>query len=185
MIRQRRLLVTVAILATMVFPQWPGNASARDLFPRRCCCPQYSTTLRQGALTVDITGPQYNIVEAYFNDRVYRTEFAHTTNLHLGRVLLSPGNEGAFAVRYGAGNANIRFIAWKNGIAEIRESSARPVAVLLPGDGPIIAEWKTSAVLRLSRFNCGVNNVCMIRWQESTKDWQYADDSGAFLNIPR
>lgn len=149
-----------------------------------CVCYCYPTQYRQGNLLVEIKGPAFNIVEAYFGDLAYRAEMPNSANLHAGRIILSPGNLGLFALRY-ENDKKVRFVAWDSASSVFRESTAPQVANLLHGSGTIHVAWKTPTVLRLSRYNGNVENVCLVRWNQGAGEWQYFDEvTQKFKSIP-
>src|SRR5271165_3563238 len=103
----------------------------------------YPTQYRQGSLLVEITGPQFGILEAYYNDLAYREDIAGASNLHVHHVHLSPGDDGLFVTIYGANNDDFVAIGWTStGPLKITENSTVGGVALrsqLPGRGPIHA----------------------------------------------
>jgi hypothetical protein len=140
----------------------------------------YPTQYQQGSLLVEITGPLFGTLEAYYKDLAYREEIAGANNLHVHRVHLSPGDDGLFVTIYGANNDHFVAIGWTStGPLKITgDSTAGGVALRsrLPGHGPIHASWKSERVVRLSSYDQYSEYTCVLRWNATGHRWQILNE---------
>jgi len=140
-----------------------------------CAQYYYPTVYQQGALRVEITGPRYNVIEAYYEskdgDLAFRHEFDDEINLHVHRIFLSSGDQGLFVVRHGINNEQVSFIGW-NSSRHVECTESDPIlgsvntisSILGNGGGPIRCEWKTPNIVRLSRLE----KTCLVRWLQTS-----------------
>lgn len=161
---------------------WPAVAAQRGMCH---ACPGYPIQYQQGALLLEVTGPMYNIVEAYFGDLAYRKDIPGASNLHANRVFLSPGSQGLFVVRHGADNDQIMLIGWKSDryVQIDGNSDGQKIGKQLGGSGVIHVSWKSPTIVRLSCGN-GVERTCILRWRQDQTQWQMFDEnSGTWSEI--
>jgi hypothetical protein len=125
-------------------------------------------------LRLRVTGPTYNMVEAYFRNNLNRRDFAGANNLYRqGRVAIAPkGPNGAFAVRHGDKEDTFTAVAFKT------DKDSPEVFSLTPQKGSILElEWVTPQVLR-ARYGQGNLLSTSVRFFDSDTGWKVLHEDG-------
>jgi len=181
---------SAVLLFSLISPQCTlTSVHATDRSCRPCV--GYPTRYQQGSLTVEVTGPTFNVIEAYYNEAAYRSSVSLGSNLHVNRVFLAPGNNGLFALRCGPHNTKFLAVGWAGGnVRAIDETSLTAVAPttisaelnLQLGNEPIHVAWKSDWVVRLSRTRATGELTCILRWKSG--NWEMLKDNTWLLLVP-
>lgn len=125
-------------------------------------------------LRLRVTGPTYNMVEAYFRNNLDRRDFAGANQLYRqGRVAIAPkGPNGAFAVRHGDKEDTFTVVAFKT------DKDSPEVFTLTPQKGSFLElEWVTPQVLR-ARYGQGHLLSASVRFFDSDTGWKLLHEDG-------